>query len=130
MMTNSQIDHIETLLEDKRAELVRELFERRDALTIEASGDLVDRASNLTQRELAICSLDLESHVLRRVGAALREIEEGAYGRRASCHRAIPLKRLEAVPWTPYCISCQEVAEAEEQDRGKHSLEEPYALAS
>jgi DnaK suppressor protein len=130
MMTNTQFHRFKTLLEDKKAILVRELRQRRDHLAIEDSGDLLDRASNLAWRELAICSVDLEWRLLRRVGAALREIEEGTFGRCASCDRGIPLKRLEAVPWSLYCISCQEAAEAEEQELEKHGLEWSYALAS
>jgi DnaK suppressor protein len=39
---------------------------------------------------------------------ALAKLDEGSYGRCDECGRVIPEERLEAVPWTPYCVACSE----------------------
>jgi RNA polymerase-binding transcription factor DksA len=49
------------------------------------------------------------------VRAALRRIEDGTYGRCVVDGEPIGEKRLEAVPWTPYCLQHQ--AELEERAR-------------
>lgn len=41
---------------------------------------------------------------LDQVQAALARIEDGTYGMCAVCGEAIAEGRLEARPWTPYCI--------------------------
>jgi len=41
----------------------------------------------------------------------LHRIEEGAFGVCMRCEEDINPKRLHAVPWTPYCIQCQELAD-------------------
>jgi DnaK suppressor protein len=42
------------------------------------------------------------------VSEALERIENGSYGRCVACESEIEGKRLEAVPWTRYCLRCQE----------------------
>jgi DnaK suppressor protein len=45
---------------------------------------------------------------LRQVESAIHRLEKGEYGICAECGDEIASKRLNAVPWTKYCISCQE----------------------
>jgi DnaK suppressor protein len=45
---------------------------------------------------------------LRLVEVALEGICSGTFGTCADCGGAIGSKRLQAVPWTSYCIQCQE----------------------
>jgi DnaK suppressor protein len=45
------------------------------------------------------------------VDSALARIKDGTYGECNSCHEELQQKRLEAVPWTRYCITCQEKTE-------------------
>ncbi|MGA8360590.1 MAG: TraR/DksA C4-type zinc finger protein [Candidatus Dormiibacterota bacterium] len=37
---------------------------------------------------------------------ALERIDAGAYGRCVACGTAIPVERLEAVPWAALCVPC------------------------
>jgi DnaK suppressor protein len=71
---------------------------------------------NATERELAIRSLDRDSNLLRKVRAALRRIEEGSFGVCLHCEEDISPKRLAAVPWTTFCIQCQEIADRSQGD--------------
>ena len=45
---------------------------------------------------------------LRMIEEALDRIEAGDYGICHSCEEPIPAKRLEALPWAKYCVTCQE----------------------
>ncbi len=44
---------------------------------------------------------------LEEIEDALRLIERGGYGRCSVCGAAVPYERLEAVPATRRCVSCQ-----------------------
>ena len=50
----------------------------------------------------------IEKKLLDEVMAALRRIEQGAYGTCVECEEPISAKRLDAVPWAKYCVICQE----------------------
>jgi DnaK suppressor protein len=73
--------------------------------------DIVDRANNHYNRELMFSLSDGERQRLLQIEDALRRIDEGSYGRCGNCGGPINPKRLEAVPWTRFCIDCQELVE-------------------
>ena len=54
---------------------------------------------------------------LRLIEEALDRIRSGDYGVCLACEEAIPDKRLHALPWARYCVSCQEEVGAM-QERG------------
>jgi DnaK suppressor protein len=121
-MTKTELNKFREILERKQAELAH-VLRNREAIAIEKSPDALDEVQHAAERELAIRNLDRESNLLRNVRAALRRIEEGAYGTCVHCEEDISPKRLNAVPWTPYCIQCQEMADRIKED-GTESLEE------
>lgn len=43
---------------------------------------------------------------IKDVDAALTRLDTGAYGMCRTCHRPIPVARLEAVPEATQCVSC------------------------
>jgi DnaK suppressor protein len=45
---------------------------------------------------------------LQRVEAALERIRDGSFGQCVGCGSPIGIRRLNAVPWTEYCVACQE----------------------
>jgi DnaK suppressor protein len=46
---------------------------------------------------------------LRLIEEALDRIAAGDYGVCMSCEEPIPAKRLEALPWAKYCVTCQQL---------------------
>lgn len=116
-MTKSELNKFRNILEAKQAELVQ-LVRNRDGIAIEKSPDALDEVQHAAERELAIRNLDRESNLLRNVRAALRRIEEGSFGVCLHCEEDISPKRLAAVPWTPYCIQCQEMADRSQAAEG------------
>lgn len=111
-MTKRQINRFSQMLEAKRAELHKSLHAMRGRLAIDQRGDNLDRGRKVAERDVAMQSMDLESELLRRVEGALQEIQDGTFGVCAECDGPIPITRLNAVPWSPFCIACQEAAEA------------------
>ncbi|HEX2253120.1 MAG TPA: TraR/DksA family transcriptional regulator [Thermoanaerobaculia bacterium] len=79
--------------------------------TDEGTEDIVDRANNSYNRELMFALSDTERQMLLSIDEALDRIDKGTYAQCANCGRPIGEKRLDAVPWTRYCIECQELAE-------------------
>ena len=88
----------------------------RSVAAIEKTPDAIDEVQLAGERELAIRNLDRESNLLRNVRLALARIEDGSYGVCLHCDEDIKSKRLDAVPWTKYCITCQEAADRHEFD--------------
>src|SRR5262249_42720011 len=55
---------------------------------------------------------ELDASVLQQVRDALHRIDEGTFGRCIVDGAPIEERRLEAVPWTPYCVKHQRLLEA------------------
>ena len=55
---------------------------------------------------------ELDATILQQVQDALRRIEDSTYGQCLIDGGLIDPKRLEDVPWTPYCIKHQKLLEA------------------
>ena len=112
-MTQTEINKYKAMLESKQAELSAGLRNRED-IAIEKTPDAIDEVQLAGERELAIRNLDRESNLLRNVRSALGRVADGSYGVCMHCEEDIKIKRLDAVPWTKYCIRCQEAADRHE----------------
>ena len=112
-MTKVEMNTYQKVLEARQAELARGL-RNLDGIAIEKAADALDEVQLAGERELAIRTLDRESTMLRQVRAALARIANGSYGVCLHCDEPISPKRVNAVPWTAYCIRCQEAADRHE----------------
>jgi DnaK suppressor protein len=126
-VTQSPLDprDFEEKLLRQQADLQRATFsavEQGRETTTADTQDVADQAVASYQKEL-LFSQGTNGHVqLTRIRAALDRIAEGTYGKCLSCGKTIGIKRLDALPWTPYCIDCQEKIENGE-------LEDPVRAA-
>jgi DnaK suppressor protein len=109
-MTRTQLRHYKNILEARKTE-IEERLRRLDEIAVERTPDQMDQLRQDSERELAIANLDRESRLHRLVRAALERIAEGGYGTCTNCEEAIAPARLSAVPWTPFCLDCQEAAD-------------------
>ena len=114
-MTRFDLSKYQNVLEAKQAELVQ-LVRNREGIAIEKSPDALDEVQHASEREMAIRTLDRESILLRNVRAARRRIEDGSFGVCLHCEEDISPKRLAAVPWTAFCLQCQELADRSQGD--------------
>jgi DnaK suppressor protein len=60
---------------------------------------------------------ELDATVLQQVRDALQRIDDGTFGRCIVDGGSIEPQRLEAVPWTPYCLKHQKLLEAASRQR-------------
>ena len=128
-MTKTELNKFRSILEAKQAELEL-LVRNRDGIAIEKSPDALDEVQHAAERELAIRNLDRESNLLRSVRAALRRIDDGSFSVCLHCEEDISPKRLAAVPWTAFCIRCQEVADRNQAGEGSETFDELLVSAA
>jgi DnaK suppressor protein len=77
----------------------------------DGANDLGETANHVEQTELHTQLAALESRELRNIERALLLIRLGRYGECESCHKSIPIARLQALPFSLFCIECQRKAE-------------------
>ncbi len=104
-------EHFKQLLLARERELSEEIArlneDARDSQTAEVE-DPLDEVTSSQAKAGAFGVSNIAADTLSAVRAALQRIELGDYGVCVDCGREITEKRLEAVPWTPYCIEDQE----------------------
>jgi len=77
----------------------------------DSAQDIADRAASSYTKEFLFSQSNNDRQLLQMVDGALERLREGEFGECISCGKEINAKRLEAVPWTRYCIECQEKLE-------------------
>ncbi|MDQ3281096.1 MAG: TraR/DksA family transcriptional regulator [Acidobacteriota bacterium] len=73
--------------------------------------DLADKAYSAYSKELNFSLSDSERNLLMLIEEAFTRMKDETYGVCTNCGATIGEKRLAAVPWTPFCIDCQELQE-------------------
>ena len=71
------------------------------------------RMDALQQQQMALHARRRLETQLAQIHGALARVDDGTYGGCALCHEPIPPARLELVPETPFCVTCQERLESE-----------------
>lgn len=125
-MNTANLENVRQTLERKRKELLSGTS-YRDEILIEKTADEFDTIQQLLNRELAIGNLDRTSKLLKDVQAAIARTTSGTFGVCLYCEEPIPEKRLKALPWAAYCVTCQERIEnqrsfGEEDGSGTNEL--------
>lgn len=75
--------------------------------------DLGETAHQVEQTELHTQLAALESRELRYIEHAIQMIRVGRYGQCEGCQKPIPVARLQALPFSLYCVECQRKAEVD-----------------
>jgi len=113
-LPKKEVERYRRLLEAKKTALSADLAKTRSAeeeTTEELTQDIADKAVSSYTREFLYSLTDVERNTVIQIDQALNRIEDGAYGLCMNCGAAITEKRLDAVPWSPHCVDCQELAE-------------------
>ena len=66
-----------------------------------------DQAPLLHDQFVAISRHGWDRERLASIEAALGRFDRGEFGICEECEGAIPLRRLQAIPWASYCVPCQ-----------------------
>ena len=94
------------LLELETRLLARTAHEREGARgrVLDTPGDIGDASVADEGQSEDFAEGELAATVLQQVRDALERIDDGTYGRCVVDGGPIEPQRLEAVPWTPYCL--------------------------
>lgn len=118
-LSKKQVDEFQRRLERWRAELrvaAGQVTREGRELENESAVDVADRAVTSATKEFLFRQAQERHRLLQMVEAALERIRGDSFGECLVCGSLIGSKRLEAVPWTEYCVACQE-----KQERGELS---------
>jgi DnaK suppressor protein len=108
-MNAQQMQRLKTLLEVRQRDLCLSIEHHQQcARLVEPEPDTVDQAASRAEKESLLQRSSREQQLLRAIDLALRRIRDGTYGNCRSCGKQIDGRRLAAVPWTPFCIPCEE----------------------
>lgn len=104
-----------SLLEQKE-KIVKKLsqfYNESKEIETDIAQDLADKAESSYTKEFLLSLSDAERSRLFLIDEALKRLETPEFGICQMCQKPIGKKRLAALPWTPYCIDCQQKKEEE-----------------
>lgn len=98
---------------DKILKKLRQFHTESKEVESDIAQDVVDRAESSYTKEFLLSLSDGERRQLALIDDALRRVKSKEFGLCQMCGKPIGKKRLAALPWTPYCIDCQQKQEEE-----------------
>ena len=101
---------------EKKAEEVRRSMSAQKAAQVVSRLDIPSDEGDLSQQHheewIFLNRNTIDIKLLREINDSLMRIEHGTYGVCAECDEPISTKRLDALPWARYCVTCQELIAA------------------
>ncbi|MGH7960545.1 MAG: TraR/DksA family transcriptional regulator [Candidatus Binatia bacterium] len=127
-MRKAFLKKVRDTLTTQKQQLLRELdeeFQEGKEGALDEGMDTYDIASEERSREINLILSDRDREKLQAIEDALERIEAGSYGICEMCEEEIAPERLEALPFTRLCVTCQGEMEKEaklhrrtDEDRG------------
>ena len=109
--TKHKYETYRKILEKKAAEVQSSMSAQKAAQVLsreEHPHDEGDLSQQSHEEWIFLNRNTLDLKLLREVQDARQRIAHGSYGVCYECEEPISTKRLEAVPWARYCVTCQE----------------------
>ena len=109
-MEQGEVERLRRKLEFQRHEtrqFLCRLDQEAQTLDAESTKDSADRCVISVSKESLYERTSQRRTVLRLIEAALKRISDGSFGRCVGCGDEIQDQRLQALPWTQFCIRCQ-----------------------
>ncbi len=111
MIEEATLAELQTALEEQWENLRREIADQggdpdSDDAAIDVERGFADSAHSTAERARLIAVMKALRANLRWVSRALKKMELGTYGTCERCGNAIPIERLEALPWAILCVDC------------------------
>ncbi|MCL2390132.1 MAG: TraR/DksA family transcriptional regulator [Endomicrobia bacterium] len=113
-MNKKDMANFKKILLQKKTELLNKVNNAQRELDNDADvnvGDEIDTASLNSEKEMYFELAANDKMAIDAINDALAKIEKGKYGKCECCNGEISIERLKAIPWSRYCIQCQEEAE-------------------
>ena len=118
---SSEILRCRRILQIQREEARRSLDRLGDetrSLDSDCPKDVGDLCTTNLSKEALFQQRNERQLTMRMIDAALARIQQGIFGVCVACGEDINLRRLDALPWTQYCLRCQQCfEEVEKADR-------------
>lgn len=89
--------------------------------------DTYDLASEERDREISFILTDRDRDKVQAIQDALERVQEGTYGICESCEMEITPGRLNALPFTRLCVSCQAEHEKEMKTQRRYEDDRTYS---
>ena len=103
------------VLADMRGQVLRTAIDEvSDEDTNDGPGDVYDVATEERARELDALLSHRDRDKLEAIEQALTRLDEGSYGTCEECDEDIAEGRLELLPFTRLCVTCQTARERED----------------
>ena len=88
-------------------QFLRRLEQEARSLDSDTAQDSADRCVISVSKESLIERSSQRRTVLHLIEAALKRIADGSFGKCVGCGDEIQDQRLQALPWTQFCLRCQ-----------------------
>lgn len=126
-MSDGQLAHFRTILENWKNELMEEVDRTLDHMREEVGNvpDASDRASNESEFGLELRTRDRERKLIHKIDSALERISDCSYGYCKVSGEEIGLARLEARPIATMCVEVQERYELSERHYSDRGVDRP-----
>jgi len=125
-----EIRRFRRILEAHRDDVLKALSRlESERLTVDSEEpqDSADQSINSISKESLFQRSSDRRRLLRMIDAAVLRIENGTFGLCVGCGDEINPRRLDALPWTQYCLHCQEDLERN-KGRGSYPEEEDQIM--
>jgi len=109
--TSGNLKQFRQLLDEKATELRSHMGTQSASAVLaiqEDPYDSADWAEKSHEEWIFLQKNSVDMALLREIEEALLRMREGTYGTCQDCGLPVSKKRLEALPWARYCVSCQE----------------------
>ncbi len=109
-LLKSEIKHYLSMLYEKKKNVLEELNKHLDdgkKIEFNEVKDSVDLATDTYDTEFLHNLSDTEKKLLEDIDFAIEKAEKGDYGGCDTCGKPISKERLEALPFSKNCITCQ-----------------------
>ncbi len=115
-LSRADVGRFQELLLAKRRALVGDL-KSMETQAFKLSGQdtsanhMADYGSDNYEQDFTLGLIENNEEAVLQIDAALARIDKGTYGVCEGCEQPIPEARLEALPWTGFCVKCQQQQE-------------------
>jgi len=111
VLTEEKWGQVREKLEAEQAETVAEMSHLKDVLKYELEADPEEGDPDLYEREKILALLGNLEEKQYSLSHALTMMDDGTYGKCEVCGQEIGAERLEALPYTTYCVNCKALVE-------------------
>ncbi len=117
MLTPEEIEMFRKQLEERKAQIIKNLQEANDKLNMmrnQEPKDEGDFAVLSMQTDIDSRILETQRFELNEIEVALGKIKDGTYGICEMCEEPIGIERLKVKNFARFCIACREINEKEQ----------------